>query len=85
MPPFAIFSDSLSQAFYFFNFLCIYFERDRDGASGAGAERKGERESQTGSTLGTEPNTGLKPQDGDLSQNRESDAYLSHPGAPQVF
>ena len=49
--------------FYFLRFLkFIYFERgegERACVNGEGAEREGERESQAGSILITEPDTGL--------------------------
>ena len=38
--------------------MFIYFEGDRESASGGRAEREGERESQAGSTL-SEPKVGL--------------------------
>ena len=48
---------------FFFWSLCIYFERDRDSASGGGAERDGgEMESQAGSALSAQsPSVGLEP------------------------
>ena len=42
-----------------------------------GAEREGERESEAGSTLSTEPDVGLEPMNceiNDLSRNQELDA-----------
>ena len=42
---------SFLNSLFFFNILFIYFERERACASGEGAEREGERESQVGSVL----------------------------------
>ena len=64
--------------FSVFNFT-IYFEWDRDSASGGGAERGwGERQRIASRlcTPSTEPSAGLrpmKPQDHDLSQHQELD------------
>ena len=69
--------------FFFFSSLCI-FERDRGSVNEAGSEREGrrERESQAGSMPPAESDAGLrlmKLWDHDLSQNQESEAYLTEP------
>ena len=49
--------------FIFFNVYLFLRDRERHGTSGGGAEREGDRESETGSRLraiSTEPDTGLK-------------------------
>ena len=68
--------------FYFILSLFIYFERERERESELGRGREGERESQADSTLPTQnPTWGLNSQlwNHDLSQNPESDAYLTEP------
>ena len=67
----------------------MYSERDRDSMSVGGAEREGERENlkesphrQHGAWLGFKL---MKLWDPNLSQNQESDAQPSHPGAPNFF
>ena len=70
-------------SFLFFKFM--YFEKDRDGVSGGGAERGRERIPSRLCTASTEPDSGLelkKLGDHDLSQNQKSTLNrLSHPGA----
>ena len=62
----------------YFSYLFWERQTDRQTVSGGGVER----ESQAGSSMGLDS---TNPWDRDLSQNQESDAELSHPGAPPFF
>ena len=69
-------------------FMCFEREREQERTSEGGAERgrKGERESQAGSTPRAEPNAGLDPTNGEIMTGAKIKSgtlnQLSHPGAP---
>ena len=72
--------------FIFLKTILIYFrEREKEIV---GMEGGVERESQADSSLSTEPDGGGSipwPRDHDLSQNQESEAQPSYPGAPKLL
>ena len=71
----------------FFLSLFIYFERDRERASGGGAESRRERIPSRLSLVRTKPDAGLKLMNQEIMTwaeiKSQTLSQLSHPGAPR--